>query len=330
MKPSRADNDLHDESPADMARAGGTMSSVPPPVATTLPAWVRLISRLPWPVHYACASLAAVVTHRVLRYRRAVVRQNIAASFPELNTGAMREIERAFYRNMADVAVEFIKAATMSPEELRSRVTLRNVEVARAELAAGRSVLLIAAHQTNWEWLQLALSLELGYPVDAGYKPLRQTWSERLTRGIRTRFGSRLIPAKELLTNIIADRTRVRAIALLADQEPVSSDYRWWTRFLNRPTAFYMGPEKISRAARFPMIFVAMRRVARGRYEMCFERIAGGKTTFEAGVPTEHYARLVENELRARPGDWVWSHRRWKLQPPAASDATKAARQSSS
>jgi KDO2-lipid IV(A) lauroyltransferase len=91
-----------------------------------------------------------------------------------------------------------------------------------------------------------------------------------------------------------------------------------------------MGPEKISRAARFPMIFVAMRRVARGRYEMWFERIAGGKTTFEAGVPTEHYARLVENELRASPGDWVWSHRRWKLQPPAASDATKAARQSSS
>jgi KDO2-lipid IV(A) lauroyltransferase len=77
------------------------------------------------------------------------------------------------------------------------------------------------------------------------------------------------------------------------------------------------------------MIFVAMRRVARGRYEMVFERIAGGKTTFDAGVPTEHYARLVETELRASPEDWVWSHRRWKLEP-AAGDATKAARQSSS
>jgi KDO2-lipid IV(A) lauroyltransferase len=329
MKRSHADTAPHDESVTAVPHAAEQVTSTAAPNAPTVPAWLRVISRLPWPVHYALASVAAMVMHRVMRYRLDVVRSNLAASFPDLDTREIGKIERAFYRNLADVAVEFIKAATMSADELRSRVTLRNPEVVRAELAAGRSVLLVAAHQSNWEWLQLSLSLELGYPVDAGYKPLRQAWSENVMRGIRTRFGSRLIPAKEILANIIADRTRVRAIALLADQEPVSSDFRWWTHFLNQPTAFYMGPEKISRAARYPIIFAAMRRVGRSRYEIVFERVAGGKTTFESGVPTEHYARLIEREIRGSPGDWVWSHRRWKLQHPSPLDSTKTARHSS-
>ena len=36
-----------------------------------------------------------------------------------------------------------------------------------ARLAAGRPVLLLAAHQCNWEWMLLALSLRLGAPLDA-------------------------------------------------------------------------------------------------------------------------------------------------------------------
>lgn len=290
------------------------MSKAPPP-AQRLPLWLRALSRLPLGLHYALATCLAACARHVLRYRLTVVRTNLAGAFPDLPSRARRAIERAYYRNLADLFAEIVKSATLSPAQLNARVTLKNLALVRAELAASRPVLIVAAHQCNWEWLLLALSLQLGYPLDAAYKPLHDVNSERVMRAIRSRFGSRLVPAKALLAHILEHR-EVRALTMVADQEPVSSDHKWWTQFLNRPSAFYMGPEKIAQVTRFAVVFAGMRRIARGRYEVDFQLLQAAQRPFEPGTVTERYARLVEAQIRAAPADWTWSHQRWKLKRP--------------
>jgi Kdo2-lipid IVA lauroyltransferase/acyltransferase len=100
---------------------------------------------------------------------------------------------------------------------------------------------------------------------------------------------------------------------MVADQEPTTSEHKYWTRFLGRDTAFYMGPEEIARVTRFPVFFVAMRRLSRGYYEMQFQQLAEAGQVMPSGVLTERYARLVEAQIHAAPPDWPWSHKRWKL-----------------
>jgi KDO2-lipid IV(A) lauroyltransferase len=153
----------------------------------------------------------------------------------------------------------------------------------------------------------------LDYPVDAAYKPLVDPWAEREMKTVRSRFGCRLIPAKELLPDIIRRRGVTRAIAMVADQEPTTSEHKHWTRFLNRDTAFYMGPEEIARVTKLPVFFIAMRRVSRGHYEMAFEPLAQPDEKLPPGELTERYARRVEQQIREAPSDWPWSHKRWKL-----------------
>ena len=80
-----------------------------------------------------------------------------------------------------------------------------------------------------------------------------------------------------------------------------------------RDTAFYMGPEEIARVTRFPVFFVAMRRLSRGHYEMDFQPMAEAGQVLPSGTLTERYARLVEAQIQAAPADWPWSHKRWKL-----------------
>jgi KDO2-lipid IV(A) lauroyltransferase len=180
----------------------------------------------------------------------------------------------------------------------------------KSVLDNGSPVILVAAHQSNWEWMVHALSLQLGYRVDAAYKPLADEWAEREMFALRTRFGSRLIPVQNLLGDIIQQRKTVRAIALLADQEPTKSEHKHWTRFLNRDTAFYTGPEEIARATRFPVFFIGMKRTSLGYYEMSFSPLLAGPAP---GQLTEEYARRVEAQIHASPPDWPWSHKRWRL-----------------
>ena len=269
--------------------------------------------RLPLGLLYGLARFLSWLAFRVFPYRDEVVRANLSRSFPDWGKRRLREVRRGYYRGFADMLIEVIKSATLPPGEIRRRVRILNLQAPRAYLSQGQSVLLAAAHQCNWEWMLLALSLELGYPLDAAYKPLVDPWAEREMKKVRGRFGCRLVPAKHLLADIIKRGKVTRAVAVVADQEPTTSERKHWTRFLNRDTAFYMGPEEISRATRLPVFFIAMRRVKRGFYEMEFVPLAAPGESLPPGELTERYVRQVERQILAAPADWPWSHKRWKL-----------------
>jgi KDO2-lipid IV(A) lauroyltransferase len=290
---------------------------VPSTATTAVPArsawWVRMLATLPLPFLYGFASLIAWLAFRVFPYRAELVHHNLKLAFPGMDEKALREAMRRYYAGFAQMLVEIVKSARMPADEIRRRVRIVNLEQPRELLSQGRSVLCVAAHQCNWEWMLLGLSLELEYPLDAAYKPLVNPWAEREMKTVRSRFGCRLIPAKELLPDIIKRRGTTRAIAMVADQEPTTSEHKHWTRFLNRDTAFYMGPEEIARVTKLPVFFIAMRRVSRGFYEMAFEPLAMPEEKLSPGELTERYARRVEQQIRDAPPDWPWSHKRWKL-----------------
>jgi len=272
-----------------------------------------MLAAVPLPMLYAFSSFVGWITWKVVPYRKELVHNHLKLAFPEMDEKALQDVMRRYYAGFADMFVEIVKSASMPPEEIRKRVRIVNMEVPRELLAQGKSVLCVAAHQCNWEWMLLGFSLELEYPVDAAYKPLVDPWAEREMKIVRSRFGCRLIPAKELLADIIKRRGIARAVAMVADQEPTTSEHKHWTRFLNRDTAFYMGPEEIARVTKFPVFFIQMRRVSRGYYEMAFEPLQRLDEKLAPGELTERYARLVEKQIREAPPDWPWSHKRWKL-----------------
>ena len=278
--------------------------------------WIRVFSRVPLFIWYPIARFLAWVSWRVIPYRRHVVVANLTASFPEWSDEQRELVIRDYYRGFADMLVEIMRSLRLTPRDLEQRVVLRNPGLVRDEIAKGKPVLLVAAHQANWEWMLLGLSTQLGYPVDAAYKPLVDNWAEIEMRKLRSRFGARLIPAQELLGDIIRQRNQPRAIAMVADQEPVTSERKQWIRFLNRDTAFFLGPEEITRTTKYASFFLRLKRTSRGHYEVSFVPLSAAGEQLQPGEYTGRYARLVEEQIREAPADWPWSHKRWKLKKP--------------
>ena len=294
--------------------AGGVAAAAPPP---RRPAWwIALLSRIPLPALYAFAWVLGALGFHVFRYRRDIIDRSLAIAFPGLDAAGRRAICRRHHHGFAQVFVEILKSGALTPADIARRVRFTNLELLRERLAKGRPVLVVAAHQCNWEWLMHAMASQVGYPVDAAYKPLKNKWANDEMLTLRTRFGAHLVPAKELLPDIIKRRRIVRVISVIADQEPRSSEKRHWTRFLNRDTAFYMGAEEIARTTGYTALFVAMRRLARGHYEVGFTPLVETGERLEPGEFTERYARLSEAQIHAAPPDWLWSHKRWKLKTP--------------
>jgi KDO2-lipid IV(A) lauroyltransferase len=277
---------------------------------------IKFLSRLPLRALYVFSSFLYLLAFYVVRHRHQVIRGQLEKVFPDLS-GAERElIHKRFLKNFCDVVIEVLKSISMTEADMRAHVQIVNLEVARRYLDAGQSVMLVTSHLGNWEWLLHGVTLQLGYPVDAAYKPLHDQWAERLMLEVRSRFGARLVPAKELLADFLRRRGIVRAVAMNADQAPVSTDKRYWTRFLGQDTAFYIGAEQIARATRLPILYVRVRRIRRGYYEVELSQLWDGREVTEANTVTERYARACEIDVLKSPADWLWSYRRWRLKKP--------------
>jgi len=69
----------------------------------------RAVGLLPERVLYFClGGLIRLILYRLVRYRRQVVRTNLAHSFPEKSEAERREIERKFYHHLSEVFVDTI------------------------------------------------------------------------------------------------------------------------------------------------------------------------------------------------------------------------------
>jgi Kdo2-lipid IVA lauroyltransferase/acyltransferase len=277
---------------------------------------IKFISRLPMWALYAFSSFLYLLAFYVVRHRHQVIREQLEKVFPDWSDADRERIHKQFLKNFCDVLVEVWKSVSVSEADMRARMQIVNLDVARRYLDAGQSLMFVTSHLGNWEWLLQGVTLQLGYPVDAAYKPLHDPWAERLMLKVRSRFGARLVPAKELLADFLKRRGIVRAIAMNADQAPVSTDKRYWTRFLGQDTAFYIGAEQIARATRLPILYVGVRRIRRGYYEVELKTLWDGRERVPPNTVTERYARTCEVDVLKRPADWLWSYRRWRLKKP--------------
>ncbi len=282
---------------------------------------IRLLSRLPLRVLYVFSGFLYFLAYYVVRHRHRVIADQLYQVFPAMSRADRVAIHKAFLRNFCDVMVEVLKSVTMSDAQMRDRIRIRDLDAARAPLDAGRSTLFVTSHLGNWEWLLHGVSLQLNYPVDAAYKPLHDRWAERLMLMVRSRFGARLVPAKDVLADFLRRRGVVRTLAMNADQAPMSTEKRYWTRFLGQDTAFYTGAEQIARATRLPIFYLSMHRVRRGFYEVQVKPVWDGREPTESGELTERYARLCEADVLGSPSDWLWSYRRWRLKKPLYGNA---------
>ncbi len=282
-----------------------------------IPLWLRVLSSLPLPVWYGFASLVAWLLEHVFRHRHGIIDMQLAACFPDRDTAWIEATRRAFFRSFADVSVEIIKAATMEPGEIDRRVSFEDVESPRAALDSGQSIIVVTSHNCNWEWTLLKLSLSMGHAVHATYKPLKGRFGDRLMLTIRSRFGAEMITARRLLMRVLRYRGPARIVAIVADQAPTSSAVRYFTHFMGLDTAFFIGPEAIARAAKLPVWYLAMRRVARGQYRVSFVPLSAAGEELAPGALIDRYAAAVESLTRESPPDWLWNYRRWKVQRDA-------------
>ncbi len=272
---------------------------------------LKLISRLPLSVLYLFSDFLYVLLRYVVGYRRKVIMKNLHNAFPEKSEKELDRIKHKFYRHLGDVVVESLKTLTISEADLNRRVTLVNPEVINTFYDQGQSVIGLSSHQGNWEWMLVSCSAQMPFHFDAVYMRLNNATFDQLMQQIRGRFGATLIEKQTSFRSMMLQK-KISLTAMVADQRAKSSQYLYYTQFLNQETGFYEGPERIAHKLKRPAFVVDMKRVKRGHYSITFHVIDQPPFNPTPNYITDQYAKLIERAIRERPAEWLWSHDRWK------------------
>ncbi|MDZ7650885.1 MAG: lysophospholipid acyltransferase family protein [Cytophagales bacterium] len=276
------------------------------------------ISYLPYPVLYAFSNGLYFLVYRVIGYRKKVVIQNIANSFPEKSHQEYMQIVRAFYRHFCDLVVESVKVFTISEKEVKERMKMLNPEFSNRFYDKGQSVIIAGGHYNNWELFAVAIDSEIKHQTVALYKTLKNEFFDEKMRSTRSKYGLQMTSTK-MAKEEFEKTDGLKAIIFGFDQSPSRSNNCYWGTFLNQDTPMIFGVEKYAKEYDFPVLFLRINKVKRGYYTYEYVEAIEEPRKTGYGEITKRVNQLLEQDIIAEPQYYLWSHKRWKHKRPAES-----------
>jgi KDO2-lipid IV(A) lauroyltransferase len=260
---------------------------------------------------YGLSNFLAFILRRVIKYRKKVIRKNLNNSFPDYTVKQINDIERKFYRHLADIFLEGIKNLSMRKSEVMRRYRCKNPEILAHY--SDRSVILVSSHYNSWEWMVLSLELQFSHHGIGVGAPIRNQYLDKKINAGRTKFGTEVVFASNVRDTFetYLHENRPCTYMMLFDQfhNPKKS---YWTTFLNQDTGFIYGPEYFAKKYDLPVFYYSVQKVKRGYYEFELFPITDQPNACEYGEIIEKCVRHLEKDIIVHPEFWLWSHNRWK------------------
>ena len=270
------------------------------------------LGRLPWKAAQRVGRGIGTLGWNLSRRDRRRTLDHLALAFPEMPEAERRRLGRDCFRHHGTTLGECLHLFRQDCDFVGSVVEIRGWEEIEKARAADRPLLLFTGHCGNWELLGASVNCRgLGMAVVA--RPLDEPAQQRLLAGLRQRFGTPTIErgregaSRQLLVTL----RKGGALGMLIDQDTKVDGV--WVSFFGHLAFTPVGAAKIALRQKTAVIPVFIERLENGNHRVTFH-----SSLDLPDDPTEATALMtakIEEQVRRRPEQWVWMHRRWRRQP---------------
>jgi len=280
--------------------------------ALTYP-FIWVFSRLPMRILYIKSDVFFFLIYYVFQYRKKVVLENLRLAFPEKSERERKEISKKFFKHFVDLVMESIKYFSISEKQIKARYKFLNPELVDFYGKQGKNIIIVGAHQGNWEW-STSMPLALETTVLGAYTTIANKYYEKAIKKSRKRFGIDGYKTSQTVANIKKNISNgINAVyILLSDQSPQLIKTFYWSTFFGVKVPIHTGAEMLAKKFDCTMINYVAKKVKRGYYEIEFELITETPKAFDDYELTEKYLAITEKNVNQQPEIYLWSHKRFK------------------
>lgn len=264
-------------------------------------------------VLYILSDVLYVVLYYVIGYRKKVIRKNLKLAFPEKSVQERLEIEKKSMHHFLDILMEVIKSFTISKKEISKRYQYKNIEVLQNYYDRKTSLVIMAAHYANWEWV-VNVNNFVPYEGYAAFQKITNKYFDHWMKSSRSKFGAYFIPTKEYI-KLMDENFKEKKLAiygLLSDQSPMLHKTHYWGDFMGVRVPVHTGAEMLSKKYNYPVLFFRVNRVSRGYYMVNIEVITENPRDFKDYNITDIFLQKIDKQIREKPEYYFWTHNRFK------------------
>jgi KDO2-lipid IV(A) lauroyltransferase len=257
--------------------------------------------------------------HYIIPIRRPVARENVARVFgTELSLPAQRRIVQRCFENVCMLAVEAFRVPALTRAQSELLVERRNWHILEEALQRGKGVIVVTGHLGNY-YLAACAQAVRGVPINVIVKTLHWAPAHRFIFGARERTGLKLIATRGSGDDIRAALQRGEIVVFIIDQH-MRPYHGIVCEFFGQLASTTPAPTRFALETGAPIVPLWTYRKGRsGAHVLCIEPELVLETPYDdqdANLRhnTERLNRLVESWIRQQPEQWLWLHRRWKVQ----------------
>lgn len=238
---------------------------------------------------------------------------NLKTTFPEWAEARRRSVVAGVWENLGRTGAEFAHLDKLRPSDAGGRTEIVDAGSLGDVARGARPVIFVSGHFANWEAMPVAIH---GSGVDYAfvYRAANNPLVDRLIIALREKAMSRVqIPkGKRGGRSLIEALQSGRSLAMLVDQKLNDGIA---VPFLGREAMTAPAAARLSLKFAAPIVPVSLERLGGVRFKMTVHEpisfAPSGDATADVRALTILINEALERDIRARPEQWLWLHRRW-------------------
>lgn len=256
-------------------------------------------------------ALGRLAWHVARRERRKAL-AHVGIAFPNWTDARREETIRAMFRHLGMSVFELAWLPNLKHGAKQSKFEghERLLEV----IDSGRGVVIFTAHCGNWEWLSFATGL-LGRPVSVLQRERDSPEMNRYITGLRAHANVHTIDRGSVSSarDMIQAIRRGGILAFVIDQNIRTESVR--VPFFGRDALTPIGPAKLAVRTEAVVIPAVAERLPDGTHRLQFLDPIQCTRNDDPTELTARVTKLIEDQIRRVPEQWVWMHDRWRERP---------------
>ena len=240
-----------------------------------------------------------------------IVENNIQKAFPNLNNQDIKKITNDMWSNYGRILSEYVFIKNFRNSELNKNINIIGQEILERIKQDDKPVIFVSGHFNNFELMAMHIE-KSGINLATIYRPLNNKFLNYFMEKIRRKFICKnqikkgISGTKEVLHHF----KNGTSIALMIDQR-VSQGIK--SSFFNFEALTTTIPAQFIKKFNCSVVPIYIERENNFNFKLkIYEPITYPKDQTIETI-TLNLNQILEKMILKKPGQWIWSHDRWKI-----------------
>lgn len=256
-------------------------------------------------------SLGGFLWYLLRRQRRRTL-DHLQLAFPQLSESQRQELAKNCFRHLGTNVGEMLHMLVHDCEIPRQQVQVEGWEHVASLQEQDRPIMILTGHCGNWELLAATINCR-GLDMAVVARGQQDERLDSFISGFRARFGTITIARAQegAARTLLRQLRKGGALGMLIDQDTRVDGV--WVPFFGHLAFTPVGAASIALRQGVAVVPAFIERLDGGKHLARFEpalELSDDLTEATALMTTR-----IEQQIRRRPEQWVWMHRRWRRRP---------------